>query len=217
MSYQRIYTIIRRKLSSIGIKNTFFLMTKRIYCMLFYSKNLFFTVDLSNYNPDEKPINKEVEVLEKKSFEQLTQTEKENLREYGGKDLLAQFKNRLEKGCRLFLTYFNGEVAGTCWIYEGGTRKFFVIPLSKKEFFILSVFIIDKFRRKGVGTTSLIHILKKMKQEGFQHGFISTKEWNFYQKAILKAGFQFVGKFHEFKILKRNILIWSSVNNNHIE
>lgn len=212
MSYQKIYLVIKRKLSSIGIKNTFFFIAKRIYYILFYSKNLFLTVDLSNYNPDNKSINKAVDVLEKKSFEELTQIEKENLREHGDKDLIAYFEERLESGYRLFLTYFNGEVAGASWIYEGGTRRFHVIPLSIKEFFILSVFTIDKFRRKGVGTASLILILMKMKYEGFQRGFICTKEWNFYQKAILRAGFQCVGKFHELKLLKKNILIWHPVD-----
>lgn len=179
--------------------------------MIFYSKNLFFTADLCNYNPDEKFINKKVEVLEKKLFEELTQTEKENLRKYGGEDLLALFEKRLEKGHRLFLTYLEGEVAGASWIYEGGIRKFFVIPLSKKDFFILAVFTIDKFRRKGVATSSLVYVLQKMKQEGFQRGFICTKEWNFYRKTIKKAGFEFVGKFREVRIFKRTILIWSSV------
>jgi GNAT superfamily N-acetyltransferase len=212
MGYKRIYITIRRKLSSIGIKNTFFLIVKRTYYTLFYSKDLFFAADLSNYHPDEKPINNEVEISEKTLFKRLTETEKKTLREYGGKDLLSLFEKRLERGHRLFLTYLNGEVAGASWIYEGGKGKFFIIPLSKKDFFILAVFTIDKFRKKGVGTASLIYLLEKMKREGFQRSFISTKEWNTYQKIIEKVGFECFGKYREFRIFKRHILIWYSVS-----
>lgn len=180
--------------------------------MIFHSRSLFFTVDLSNYTPQEQFMNTEVDVVEKEFFDQLTEAEQETIRGYGGADLLALFEKRLLQGHRLFLTHVDGEIAGASWIYEGGPGKFFMIPLSEKEFFILAVFIIDKFRGRGISSVSLACILQRMKEYGFQKGFICTKEWNFYQRSIKKAGFELVGKVREMKIFKRNILIWSSLN-----
>ena len=202
---------IRRKLSSLGTRKTAALIARRFYASIFCSSRLFFRVDLLNYNCYGIPINDQVEVIEIKSSESLTDEEARSLEDHGGKDLLAIFEKRLANGHRLFLSYLNGEVTGASWVYVGGERKFFVIPLSQKDFIILAVFTIDKFRRMRIATTSLAKILDKMRLEGFQRGFISTKQWNFFQKAIARAGFEFVGKFHRFRILRRSILIWSSV------
>ncbi len=180
--------------------------------MLFHSRNLLFMVDLTDYKVDNRTKNEHVEVVEIKSFDQLTASEKKVFQEYGGSNLLQLFEKRLLQGHRLFLTHVDGEIAGAIWIYEGGSGKFFMIPLSEKEFFILAVFIIDKFRGRGISSTSLAYLLTEMKEEGFRRGFICTKEWNFYQKSIKKAGFEFIGKVREIKAFKKNILIWSSVN-----
>lgn len=212
MSFLSIYSTVRKKFSIEGIKNTFLLMSQRIYCELFHSKNLFFALDLSNYKPDERSMNENITVLDKTSFDQLTEDEKEVFRGYGGSALLDLFKKRFESGHRVFLTYYLNEVVGASWIYEGGLGKFFMIPLAEGEFFILAVFIIEKFRGRGISSVSLANILQRMKEYGFQRGFICTKEWNFFQKSIKKAGFELVGKVREMKIFKRNILIWSSVN-----
>lgn len=206
-----MYSKIRRKISTIGIRKTILFMASRLYNTLFHSSTLFFRVDLSDYTCDDKLLNKEVMMLEKKSFEGLTRKERDNLRDYGGDDLLAMFEKRLAKGYRLFIAYLNGEVAGACWVFVGGGRRFYTIPLSEREIMFAAGFTIDKFRRKLVFTTLLIRMLRKLKLEGFQRGFAAVKGWNFNQKTVRKVGFEFVGKCHEFRILKRNILIWSSV------
>jgi GNAT superfamily N-acetyltransferase len=212
MSFLSLYSTVRKKFSTGGIKNTFLLMAQRIYCELFHSKNLFFAIDLSNYKPDERSINENITVLDKASFDQLTEDEQEVFKGYGGSALLDLFKKRFESGHRVFLTYYSGEVVGASWIYKGGPGKFFMIPLETDEFFILAVFIIEKFRGRGISSASLASILQRMKEYGFQKGFICTKEWNFYQNSIKKAGFEFIGKVREIKAFKKNILIWSSVN-----
>lgn len=187
-------------------------MAQRIYGELFHSKNLFFSIDLSNYKPDEKSMNENVTVIDKTSFDQLSEDEKKVFQGYGGSALLDLFKKRFESGHKVFLTYYSGEVVGASWICEGGPGKFFMIPLSEGEFFILAVFIIEKFRSRGISSASLANILQRMKEYGFQKGFICTKEWNYFQKSIKKAGFELVGKVRELKMFRRNILIWSSVN-----
>ena len=209
-----MFSKIRRKLSNIGTKRTAALIIRRLYAVMFSSIGLFFRVNLLNYNSYGKPTNDQVKVIEIKSFESLADKDARCLRDYGGKNLLTLFKKRLAKGHRLFLSYINGQVTGASWVYVGGERRFFVIPLSEKDFIMLAVFTIDKFRGMHIATTSLIMILDKMRIEGFQRGFISTKQWNFFQKSIVKAGFQYVGKFHRVRILKRSILIWSSVSDN---
>ena len=209
-----MFSKIRRKLSSIGMKKTAALIARRFYAAMFSSSGLFFKVDLLNYNTYGKPTNDQVEVIEIKSFESLADKDLRCLRDYGGNHLLAIFEKRLAKGHRLFLSYLNGQVAGASWVYIGGEGRFFIIPLSEKDFIIVAVFTIDRFRRMRIAAASLIAILDKMRLEGFHRGFISTKQWNFFQNAIAKAGFEFVGKFHRFRILKRSILIWSSVIDN---
>ena len=212
MSFLSLYSTVRKKMSTEGIRNTLLLMAQRIYGELFHSKNLFFSIDLSNCRPDERSRNENITVLDKTSFDQLTKDEKEVFRGYGGSALLDLFKKRFESGHRVFLTYYSGEVSGASWIYEGGPGKFFMIPLADREFFILAVFIVERFRGRGISSASLVSILQRMKGYGFQRGFICTKEWNFFQNSIKKAGFELIGKVRELKIFKRNILVWSSVN-----
>ena len=203
---------IKRKIESFGIRDTVFFMAWRLFNTVFRSSNLLFRINLLDYNPHDKPLNTEIEIMEKKIFQEITHSEKKALREYGGVDFLRLFESRLKRGHRLFLASIGGEIAGARWVYIGGDRSFFVIPLSEREFMCFAAFTIDKFRRNGVSTTLFIHILTMMRQEAFQQGFVFTKEWNFHQKTILKAGFQPIGKFYEFRVLKRNILIWASVN-----
>lgn len=212
MSVHSLYTTVKKKVAADGIKNTFLLVARRVYGELFHSRNLFFSIDLSDYAPDEERMSESITVIDRTSFDQLREDEKRAFQEYGGRALLELFKKRFENGHKLFVTYFSNEPVGASWIYEGGTGKFFMIPLAEGEFFILAVFIVDKFRGRGISSASLKSILVRMRDCGFKKGYICTKEWNFFQKSIKKAGFKLVGKVRELKILRRHILIWSSVD-----
>lgn len=206
-----MYGNIFRKIENIGLRNTIVFCLKRLFEGIFHSRNLLFTVDLTCYNPDNKPVNLEIEVSERKSFEDFTQKDAEGLIQYGGDKLLIAFRKRLDLGHRLFLAHLKGEVAGASWVCVGGPRKFFSIPLSESELMCFAGFTIDKFRRRGVSTNLFIHIIKKFREEGFKRGYVYTKEWNVNSMAITKAGFEFVGKFSEYSILNRKILVWSDV------
>ena len=186
-------------------------LSRRLYETIFHSRNLLFRINLADFTHKDKFLNASVKVLDRNSFQDLSTKDKETLKNYGGYKLIAVFRKRLAAGHRLFVAYLNGELAGASWVYIGGKRRFFKIPLSKRDILVLDTFTIDKFRRLGVSTKLNIDILKIMKQKGFQQAFVFTKEWNFHQKTIMKAGYEFVGKFYAFKFLRRNILIWSSV------
>ncbi len=204
-----MYRKIKRKIDSIGVINTVLFIVRHLYNTIFNSGNLLFRCGLLNYDFHNKYVNKEVKIIEKKYFRDITNSEKMTLREYGGAQILSNFEHKLKKGNRLFLAYIHEEIAGACWVYVGGENKFYIIPLSEKEFMCFSNFTIHKFRRVGVSTTLFIEILNTMKIEGYHQGFVFIKEWNFNQKAVTKAGFQFVGKFHEVRLLNRNIVIWT--------
>lgn len=206
-----MYRKLNRKIKSIGLRNAVAFLSKRFFEAIFHSRNVLFTVDLTRYNPDQKCVNKEIEVSERESFEDITTREIEGLRSYSGNKLLDVFRKRLDLGHRFFLAHLNGEVAGARWVYIGGRRRFFSIPLSEKEFMCFAGFAIDRFRRRGVSTNLFIHIIQKLKQEGFQRGYVYTKEWNMNRKAITRAGFEFIGKFSEYSILNRKILVWSDI------
>jgi len=206
----KISNNISRKVNTLGLKDTIILLLQRLYYSSFRNKRLFFTINLAQYVPENNYINNKVTVSPKPSFSQLSHQEKKALRSHGGDKLLNTFARRLAKGNKLFLLYINAKCAGASWVYVGGKNKFFIVPLPEKQFIILDVFTIDKYRRMGTATTNLIKILENMKLQGFERAFISTKEWNFYQKSIMKAGFELVGKYREFKIFGQNILIWSS-------
>ncbi len=206
---ERLLTSVRRKKTQLGVRKTAEFFARRLRDVLFHSRELFFTIDLSNRTLATSPGSDSVKVWEKKSFGDLTVKEQEALRGYGSGSLLALFEKRFAAGYRLFLTYVDEDLAGGAWIYSGGPGRFFMIPLSQEEFFIVAVFIIDRFRGKGLSLPSLILLLKIMKEYGFRRGFICTKEWNFYQRSIIKAGFELVGKVRKVTAFGKNIMIWS--------
>lgn len=206
---ERLLTSVSRKQAQLGVRRAAVFFARRLWDTLFHSRELFFTIDLSELTLVPGPGNGLVEVLEKRSFSDLTGKEQEAIRGYGGSELLSLFEERLAGGHRLFLTYVDGDVAGAAWIYVGGPGRFFMIPLSQEEFFIVAVFIIDRFRGKGISVPSLKLLLQKMKKEEFRRGFICTKEWNFYHRSIEKAGFQLSGKVRKVRLFGRDFFIWS--------
>ncbi len=206
---ERLLTSVSRKQAQLGVRKAAAFFARRLWDMLFHSRELFFTIDLSERTVGAGPGHGAVEVREKRHFSDLAKNELEAIRGYGGNELLGLFEKRLAGGHRLFLTYVDGEVAGAAWIYVGGPGKFFMIPLSQEEFFIMAVFIIDRFRGKGISVPSLELLLQMMKKEEFRRGFICTKEWNFYQRSIKKAGFQLSGKVRKVRLFGRDFLIWA--------
>ena len=206
---ERLLTAVGRKKAQLGGRKAVAFIAKRLWDTLFHSRELFFTIDLSNRTLTVSPGSDSVEVREKRSFSELTEKERAAISGYGGSELLNLFEKRLAGGHRLFLTFAEGEFAGAAWIYVGGPGKFFMIPLARKEFFIVAVFIVDRFRGKGISVASLVLLLQKMKEDGFEHGSICTKEWNFYQRSISKSGFELVGRVRSVRFFGRDILIWS--------
>ncbi|SPP99528.1 hypothetical protein NBG4_10062 [Candidatus Sulfobium mesophilum] len=205
----RLLISVSRKQAQLGVRKAATFFARRLWDMLFHSRELFFAIDLSDHTLPSGSGNGSVEVREKRSLSDLTEKEQEALRSHGGSELLSIFEKRLAGGHRLLLTYVDGEVAGAAWIYTGGSGRFLMIPLSQKEFFIVAVFIIDRFRGKGISLPSLILLLEKMKKESFRRGFICTKEWNFYRRSIEKAGFKLLGKVRKVRFFGRDIFIWS--------
>jgi GNAT superfamily N-acetyltransferase len=202
-------TIVRRKVRSIGVKNTISLVTSRVYDNFFHGRLLFFSIDLTEYEPDKSLKTENIYVVMRTSFEELTLDELAVFNEYGGSRFLTLSRKRFASGYKLFVTYRENEVAGASWIYEGGRGNFFMIPLAAGEFFVVAVFILDSFRGKGAGTASLVRILEGMREQGFRRGFICTREWNFFKGGISKAGFQLAGKVREIKLFGKTVLIWS--------
>jgi GNAT superfamily N-acetyltransferase len=200
---------VRRKLGTAGVRKTVVLGSRRAYDALFHGRLLFFRVDLDGYATDMESVDREDRVLPRKSIDEITSVERKAFKEYGGASLIRLWNERFQKGHRLFVTYHGSEVAGASWVYEGGTERFFTVPLAEGEVFIVAVFVLENFRGRGLGTRTLALILQMMKDEGFQRAFICTKEWNHFQKAIRRAGFQCVGKLREIKVFRKSIQIWS--------
>ena len=208
----RFLTAVSRKKSQLGGCKAAAFLARRLCDTLFHSRDLFFTIDLSEPTFTGDPRNTVVNVREKRSFSELTEKEREAIQCYGGSTLLSLFEERLAGGHRLFLTYAEGKFAGAAWVYVGGSERFFMIPLAEKEFFIVAVFILERFRGRGISVPSLVLLLKKMREDAFVRGFICTKEWNFYQRSIKKAGFELVGRVRRLRFFGRDILIWSHDN-----
>lgn len=212
-----IRATIKRKFSSLGFKHAVYFILRRIYRMLLNSRTLFFRIDFSTCRVQDSPANPEIMLAPKSSFNELTDSEQEALLMYDGPKLLNSFRTNFDKGYRLFLICSGTNVVGAVWVVDGGTTPFFTIPLANDEFFIISVFTIEAFRGKRIGTAALIRVLDHLKKSGYRSGFICTKEWNFYQKAIRTAGFDLVGTFREIHFFKKTIVIWYSVVNSGVE
>ena len=214
---------IRRKIESIGFKNSLFFIVRRFFDVIIRSDNLYFKCDLSINDSPDRLKNKDIKIIEKLSFSDITESERKSFLELGTATVLSVFEKKLAEGDRLFIAYINNEMAGLCWVNFGGNRKFYSIPLSdsiplsENEFMLMSGYTIDRYRQRGVGTALVIEILSKLKKEGYRWGYAVTNTWNISQKVLLKMGFIIVGRFRELRLLRRNILIWTAVNKKDLD
>ncbi|MFC1657052.1 GNAT family N-acetyltransferase [Candidatus Moduliflexota bacterium] len=202
-------TAVRRKLRTSGLQETFAIVAGRAYNSLFHGRLLLFRADITGNAVDSKLSGKKDGIKARTSIHELTADERSIFKGYGGESLLRLWEKRFQKGHSLFVVYHGGEVAGTGWIYEGGRKEFFTVPLAPGEAFIVAVFVLDPFRGKGLGTRILALILQRMKDDGFQRAYICTKEWNHFQKSIRRAGFELLGKVREIKMFGRVFQVWS--------
>jgi GNAT superfamily N-acetyltransferase len=200
---------VQRKLGSAGLRKTVALVAGRVYDALFHGRLLLFRTDLDGYSAAMVRSAREDRILLRRSIDELASVERNAFKEYGGDNLLRLWERRFHKGHRLYVTYDGSEVAGASWVYEGGAGRFFTVPLAQGEVFIVAVFVLEDFRGKGLGTRTLALLLEEMKEEGFERAFICTKEWNHFQKAIRRAGFECVGKLREINMLGKSIQVWS--------
>ena len=203
-------TAVRRKVEKEGLRKTVVLASRRTYDELFHGRLILFRAYLDGYGADKARPNGHGRVVPRGSIEELGPEERKAFREYGGDSLLNLWRTRFHKGHRLLVTYHGREVAGASWVYEGAAERFFTVPLAEKEVFIVAVFVLHDFRGRGLGTRTLELILGRMRDEGFQRAYICTKEWNHFQKAIRKAGFDHVGKLREIKMFGKFIQVWST-------
>jgi len=201
----------KRKYRSVGLTESIALVFRRLYSAAFHPRNMLFGIDLSEILPSMGPSFVDTQVVEKRSFNALTGKELEALMAYGGPMLLTSFKKNFTQGYRLFIAYRDGEVAGAHWVLTGGSKKFYVIPLLDRDFMFMYVFVIDKFRKKGVCLVLYSKTLEAMKADGYRRGYVFTKEWNFHQKTCMKVGFQLIGKFTTLHIFAKPMIVWSSI------
>lgn len=202
---------IKRKIISHGFRKTFTFIAQRLHGLLFNSRKIFFLIDLCDLDVKDHRSIRNVEVFEKEIYSQISKDEINVLLNHGGEKVIELFQKRMDKGHRLFFLLCDGELAGASWVYTGGSSRFFVVPLTGKEFIILDVFSVDKFRGKGLAKINLERILALMAVEGFSRAYISTKEWNFYQSSIRKVGFVEVGRYRIIRVIGKSVVVWSSV------
>lgn len=203
---------IQRKIQLIGLKETIGLIFKRIINIVLDPYTLFFFVQLENYVRGKIVISNDIKVRKIETIDDLKKIEKEVIVTYGTESLLEDYRNLFKEGHKLYLTYYKGEVAGASWISIGIPQDFTIMHISNKDFYIFAVFTIDEFRNKGIGTANLVLILEEMKNEKYSRAFICTKEWNPYQKSIKRAGFQYAGKFIEYKWKSKRIAYFVTGN-----
>jgi GNAT superfamily N-acetyltransferase len=202
---------VRRKLGTVGIRGTIALAARRAYDTILHGRLLVFRADLPTYVADEALVDKGTCVVVRNAIAEVTLIERRVFEEYGGYGLIRLWEKRFSLGHRLFVTYYSDKVAGASWVYEGKANGFFTVPLGVGDAFVVAVFILDSFRGKGLGMQSLALMLSTMREEGFKRAFICTKEWNFFRKSIRRAGFEFVGKVREIRLLGRAIQVWSDI------
>lgn len=203
--------IITRKIEFLGIKRAVAFIVRRLFQMIWNSRNISFGIDLLDYNQNDVPINNNIKIEEIKSFGELTQKDCEDLKKYAGEKVIVAIQNNFKAGFRLFTAYMDGEIAGAQWVLIGGPKIFHIVPLADRDFFFMYAFIIDKFRQKGICKLLYARTLSILKGEGYRRGYGYTKEWNFQQKTFLHAGFKNIGKFIRVRIPGKTIIIWSSV------
>lgn len=184
---------IKEKLRTIGFINTMRLIGGHLYSLAFRGKTLLFSADLSMCCPDRSVANTSLHVREVYALDGLSEGEHKDLLSYGGKRLEKAFTLLLDQRYRLFLGSLNGAMAGACWVRTGEDFKVEGVYLTSKDFLISRSFTIYRFRSQGVFSGIILSILTKMKNEGFERGYICCDESNVAsQKGIMKAGFHYV-------------------------
>lgn len=196
---------ILKKIKKYGLKRSLKIIVGHFYGIFYL-----YEIDLNNFDEEAlkkydyflKEINEDI--LKKLSFEKEIKDWKIKIL----KDRIKNYKETLN-----YVVLSNDDIVGHFCIAIKNTQKNPYIPkklkVEEKTSYYFDDYTLEKFRKKGVQTYSLLKRCQISKRLGFKKAIILTYDFNKgAQKAIEKSGMKKVCKVYEIKILRKKILIY---------
>lgn len=202
--------LLRRKIQEVGFRPALGHATKMMYRKLFSRGDIIFTLCLSDWNITPPEWLPSFSACPLYSLEHLSETDQETLREYGGDRMAVEnFATQFAQGATPWVGRIEGQLVGVCWVFPASTSLDYFFPLLEGDAVISNCFTIPRYRRKGIFSGILYHIVKTGSKEGLRHVFINCKIWNTASmRGILKVGFKEIAVANSVRIARQKITIW---------
>lgn len=130
------------------------------------------------------------EVKEFRSHYEVDEKVKNAIIAHGGRFIWLEYEASLLAGDVLWVSYIGGEPAGVCWSTCPENAEDYFVPLGRKGVLVRKCLTLPQFRRRGVYTATLQHMIRSLAACGTERIFIDCRSWNTPSvRGIERAGF----------------------------
>lgn len=179
MSFRTFYLRAGKYVRQHGLSSSLERVWRAVKNLVLYNRDLLFCRDLirGEFGDLDMPENFRIERFEERS-EATRGLLKRLAEEYPEELLQENFEERFEKGAWLWCLRHYTEYVGYVWTLKGKTLKPWYFPLMKHDVYLFDALIFAQFRRRGLHSVLLNHVLRYYKSEGFDLAYLETREWN---------------------------------------
>ena len=131
---------------------------------------------------------------------------------YDEKDIIRSY-TWLEKGDKCFVGYINDQIPTYLWVNlkERLLSRNYSLPIGKNKAFIFKGFTIPAMRGLGLAPSALTYALIWLQNNGYSIAYSDVDKKNIPSiRTLQKVGFQIIGSYRVFRILKYEWIILSS-------
>ncbi len=131
--------------------------------------------------------------------------------------ITRMFKERFERGAKLWLLKLDGRIAGFGWTLIGCSMEPHCLPLTPKDVHFFDFFVFPENRGRRVNPALVCGILEKLQGSSLSRAYIECAAWNKPQLSSLKhTPFQIIGVTPKFRFFTKTMILWNSPENSHV-
>jgi hypothetical protein len=130
---------------------------------------------------------------------------------WSSKLVLANMRERFQRGAVLWLIRVEGTLAGYGWTLRGRTIEPHYFPVGVDDVHLFDFHVLPQFRGLGMNPTLVKYILGNLAAAGGRRALIEAAEWNSPQLSSLsKTPFRRIGQARKYDLFDRTIVVWRS-------
>jgi hypothetical protein len=201
---------IQRKIREGGIVSALGLAMRKSADLLLKRDEILYYVDIPNYALPSSACSKNASIRKIDSPGQLTESDLDALRDYGGAEYIDEINSRLGRSWALFLADSDKEVAAGGWVLTHETEFVSkVVPLLGSDVSIIDCFTFHQFRGRNLYAFLLASVVEHYQREGCLRAFGYVRMTNVPSiRGLDKAGFCRSLVYQSARIGSREVVMW---------